>query len=115
MEEEYVKGVFEDGFEMIAKTFPIESTDVGINDFEYDFKIYKEYNKEPKLYEEEDSDYESTDDEELTENDENSSLENCEDFDERSNLVTSRIVQFINFLWSPILRLKSRLLENMNC
>ena len=115
LEEEYVKGIFEDGFEMIAKTFPIESTDVGINDAEYDFKIYKEYNKEPKLYEEEDFDYESTEDEELTKNDENSSVENFEDFDERSYLVANRTIRFINFFCSPILRLKSTLIDNLNC
>ena len=49
LEEEYVKGVFEDGFEMISKTFPIESTDVGICDCLYSFRIAKKYYREPVL------------------------------------------------------------------
>ena len=113
LEKDYVKGVFEDGFKIVAKTFPIESTDVGISDAEYEFKIDKKYHKEPKLYE--GSDFESSEDEESTENDDNSSVENFEDFDERSNLGSNRIVQFINFLCSPILRLKNKLIDNLNC
>ena len=69
LEEEYVKVVFMEGFK-IVETFQFlnfESTDIIISDYQHDFKIDKELNKETKLYK-----YE-TDDEELTENDENSS------------------------------------------
>ena len=109
LEEKYVGGVFEEGFKIVEKTFALESTDVGIYDSRYNFRIDKDFYYEPTL------ENEASDDEELTENDENSSVENFEDFDERSNLTTNRIVRFINFLCSPILRLKSTLVDNLNC
>ena len=79
MEEKNVEGVFEEAFKIVDETFPIESTDVGIGDIQYDFKIDKKYNQEPELHEDSefhlsDSD-ESSDDEESTENDENSIVE----------------------------------------
>ena len=80
MEENYVEGVFEEGFKIVENTFPIESTDVSICDSQYDFKIDKRYNNKPVLYE-------TSDDEELTENDENSSVEEFEDYYENSNFV----------------------------
>ena len=48
--KKYVKGVFEEGFRIVENTFPIESTDVGISDVQYNFYIDKEFKKEPKLY-----------------------------------------------------------------
>ena len=94
MEEKYVEGVFEEAFKIVDETFPIESTDVGIGDIQYDFKIDKKYNQEPELHEDSefhlsDSD-ESSDDEESTENDENSSIEEFEEPNnyENSNNVT---------------------------
>ena len=120
MEEKYVEGVFEEAFKIVDETFPIESTDVGIGDIQYDFKIDKKYNQEPELHEDSefhlsDSD-ESSDDEESTENDENSSVEEFEDTNnyENSNNVTKRIGQIINFMWNPILWLKNKLRENLN-
>ena len=70
LEEKYVEGVFEEGFKIVEKTFSIELTDVMICDCQYRFKIDKKYNKEPELYENE-----TSDDEELTEDDEDSSVE----------------------------------------
>ena len=89
MEEKYVEGVFEEAFKIVDKTFPIESTDVGIGDIQYDFKIDKKYNQEPELHEDSefhlsDSD-ESSDDEESTENDESSSVEEFEDTNNYEN------------------------------
>ena len=80
MEEKYVEGVFEEGFKIVENTFPIESTDVSICDSQYDFKIDKRYNNKPVLCE-------TSDDKELTENDENSSVEEFEDYYENSNFV----------------------------
>ena len=121
MEEKYVEGVFEEAFKIVDETFPIESTYVGIGDIQYDFTICKRYNQEPKLHEDgefhlSDSD-ESSDDEESTENDENSSVEEFEDTNNYENLnnVTKRICQMINFMWNPILWLKNKLIENLNC
>ena len=95
MEEKYVEGVFEEAFKIVDETFPIESTDVGIGDIQYDFTICKKYNQEPKLHEDgefhlSDSD-ESSDnqDEESTENDENSSVE---EFEEPNNYENSNNV-----------------------
>ena len=120
MEEKYVEGVFEEAFKIVDVTFPIESTDVGIGDIQYDFKIDKKYNQEPELHEDSefhlsDSD-ESSDDEESTENDENSSVEEFEDTNncENSNNVTKRICHIINIMWNPILWLKNKLRENLN-
>ena len=73
LEEKLVRGVFEEGFKIVEKTFAIESTDVGIYDSHYNFRIDKKYYKEPVL------EHENYDDEELTENDENSSVEEFED------------------------------------
>ena len=69
LEENYVWGVFEEGFKIVEKTFLIESTNVMICDSQYNFKIEKKYNKEPVFY-----DDETSDDEELTEDDEDSSV-----------------------------------------
>ena len=95
LEEKYVEGVFEEAFKIVDETFPIESTDVGIGDVQYDFTICKRYNQEPKLHEDgefhdSDSD-ESSDnqDEESTENDENSSVE---EFEEPNNYENSNNV-----------------------
>ena len=49
LEEKYVREVFEEGFKIVEKTFPIESTDVGIWDSEYNFKIDKNYHREPVI------------------------------------------------------------------
>ena len=73
LEEKYVGGVFEEGLKIVEKTFAIESTDVSIYDSQYNFKIDKNYNTEPVL------ENETSDDEELTEKDENSSIEEFED------------------------------------
>ena len=121
LEEKYVEGVFEEAFKIVEETFPIESTDVGIGDIQYDFKIDKKYNQQPELHE--DSDFhlsvndENSDDEESTENDESSSVEEFEDTNnyENSNNVAKRICQIINFMWNPILWLKNKLIENLNC
>jgi hypothetical protein len=125
MEKKYVEGVFEEGFKIVNETFPIESTDVGIGDIEYDdFKIVKKYNEEPELHkdyefhsesdsDESDSD-ESDSDEELTENDENSSDEEFDGYYQNFNFVTQRIIQFITFLCRPILWLKNTFRENLN-
>ena len=119
MDEKYVEGVFEEAFKIVDETFPIESTDVGICDIQYDFKIDKKYNQEPELHEDSnfhlsDSD-ESSDDEESTD-DENSSVEEFEDTNnyENYNNVTKRISQIIDFVWNPILWLKNKLRENLD-
>ena len=67
LEEEYVKGVFVEGFKIVEKFqfLNFESTDIIIRDNQYDFKIDKELNKETQLYK-----YE-TDEEEFNENDGN--------------------------------------------
>jgi len=119
IEEKFVEGVFEEAFKIVDETFPIESTDVGIGDIQYDFKIDKKYNQEPELHE--DSDFhlsysdESSDDEKSTD-DENSTVEEVEDTNkyENSNNVTKRISQIINFMWNPILWLKNKLRVNLN-
>ena len=49
LEKKYVKGVFEEGFRIVEKTFPIESTNVGISDVQYKFFIDKKYKKEPNI------------------------------------------------------------------
>ena len=49
MEEKHVEGIFEEGFKIVEKTFPIESTDVGICDCLYSFRIAKKYYREPVL------------------------------------------------------------------
>ena len=49
LEEKYVREVFEEGFKIVEKKFPIESTDVGIWDSEYNFKIDKNYHREPVI------------------------------------------------------------------
>ena len=73
LEEKYVEGVYEEGFKIVEKTFSIKSTAVMICDSQYCFAIEKKYNKEPVLYG--DETYETSDDEELTEDDEDSSVE----------------------------------------
>ena len=73
LEEKIVQDVFEEGFKIVEKTFPIESTDVGIYDCNYKFRIDKKYYNEPVL------EHENYDNEEMTENDENSSIEEFED------------------------------------
>ena len=73
LEEKYVREVFEEGFKIVEKTFPIESTDVGIYDSNYKFRIDKKYYNEPVLEDENDGN------EEMTESDENSSIEEFED------------------------------------
>ena len=72
LEEKYVQEVFEEGFKIVERTFQIESTDVGIYDSEYNFEINKKYYREPVL------ENETSDDEELTENNENSNVEEIE-------------------------------------
>jgi hypothetical protein len=47
LEEKYVQGVFEEGFKIVEKEFPIESTDVDICDSGYNFRIDKKYYREP--------------------------------------------------------------------
>ena len=91
MEEKFVEGVFEEAFKIVDKTFPIKSTCISIGDVQYDFKIGKKYNQEPKLHE--DGEFqmysdESSDnqDEESTENDKNSSVE---EFEEQNNYENS--------------------------
>ena len=70
LEKKYVEGVFEEGFKIVEKSFPIELTYVRVCDSQYDFKIDKKYNEEPMLCE-----YEYSDNEELTEDDGNFSVE----------------------------------------
>ena len=53
-------------------------------------------------------------DEESTENDENSSDEEFDDYYQNSNFVTQRIIQFMSFLCNPILRLKNTIIEYFN-
>ena len=48
-----MRGVFEEGFKIVEKTFPIESTDVGICDSGYNFRIDKKYYREPVLCDDE--------------------------------------------------------------
>ena len=72
LEEKYVGGVFEEGFKIVEKTFAFESTDVSIYDSRYNFRIDKNFYYEPTL------ENETSDDEEMTENDENSSVEEFE-------------------------------------
>ena len=116
MEKKEVERVFEEGFKIVKETFPIESTNVGIGDIEYDdFRIAKKYNKEPKLNEvsesHSDNDEESSDE---SDSDENSSDEEFDDYYQNSNFVTQRIIQFMSFLCNPILRLKHTIIEYFN-
>ena len=50
LERRYVERVFKKGFKIVENTFPIESTDVGISDNQYEFGIEKEYNKKPTFH-----------------------------------------------------------------
>ena len=50
LEKRYVERVFKKGFKIVENTFPIESTDVGISDNQYEFGIEKEYNKKPTFH-----------------------------------------------------------------
>ena len=118
MEKKEVERVFEEGFKIVKETFPIKSTNVGINDIEYDdIQIVKKYNQEPKLnevfesYSETDSDEGSSDE---SDSDENSSDEEFDDYYQNSNFVTQRIVQFMSFLCNPIIRLKNTIIEYFN-
>ena len=103
----YVKGFFEEGFKIVEKTFPMESTtDVHIFDCRYYFRIDKNYNKEPLL-----NVCETSDDEEFTENepnfsveqfegfenDKDSDVEDFEDYHENSNFV-KKCYQLMDFL-----------------
>ena len=113
MEKKDVEGVFEEGFKIVKENFPIESTNVGISDIEYDdFKIDKKYNKEPKLNEVSESHSESVSNE--TDSDEDSSDEEFDDCYQNSNFVTQRIIQLMSFLCNPILWLKNTITEYFN-
>ena len=73
-EIEYVEGVFKEALKLVENSFSNESTSLAIVDYQYDFKLIKKFNEEPKLY-----GYEDSDNEELTENEEISSAEIFED------------------------------------
>ena len=101
--ERYVKGFFEEGFKIVEKTFPTESTNVHIFDCRYYFRIDKNYNREPLLMV-----CETSDDEEFTESDPKSIAEqfegfeddedsDVEDYRENSSFVT-KCYQFMDFL-----------------
>ena len=105
---EYAEGVFKEALKMVEKSFSTESTSVAIVDCQYDFKLSKKFNEEPELY-----GYVDSDNEELTENVENSSVEKFEDHDKNDNFVTSRIIRFMNFLSCPIVWLMSTLIDNL--
>ena len=126
MEKKEVERVFEEGFKIVKETFPIKSTNVGINDIEYDdIQIVKKYNQEPKLNEVSESHSDTDSDEgssDESDSDENSSDEEFDDKnssdeefdDQNSNFVTQRIVQFMSFLCNPIIRLKNTIIEYFN-
>ena len=104
--KDIIKGIFEEGFKIVEKTFPTESTVVHIFDERYYFRTDKNYNKEPLL-----NVCETSDDEEFTESypnssveqfegfedDEDSDVEEFEDYHENSNFVT-KCYQFMDFL-----------------
>ena len=118
MEKKEVERVFEEGFKIVKENFPIKSTNVGINDIEYDdIQIVKKYNQEPKLNEVSESHSETDSDEgssDESDSDENSSDEEIDDYYQNSNFVTQRIVQFMSFLCNPIIRLKNTIIEYFN-
>ena len=98
-----IKGFFEEGFKIVEKTFPTESTYVHIFDCRYHFRIDKNYNREPLL-----NVCETSDDEEFTESDPKSIVEqfegfeddedsDVEDYRENSSFVT-KCYQFMDFL-----------------
>ena len=108
IEKEYVEGVFKEALKIVENSFSNESTSLAIVDFQYDFKLSKKFNEEPKLY-----GYVDSDNAELTEKEEISSVEKFEDHYKNYNFVTSRIIQFMNFLSFPIVWLKSTLLLDL--
>ena len=107
-EIDYVEGVFKEALKMVENSFSNESTSLAIVDYQYDFKLSKKFNEEPKFY-----GYMDSDNEELTENEEISSVEKFEDHYKNYNFVTSSIIQFMNFLFFPIVWLKSTFLDDL--
>ena len=107
-EIEYVERVFKEALKMVENSFSKESTSLAIVNYQYDFKLSKKFNEEPKFY-----GYMDSDNEELIENEEISSVEKFEEHYKNYNFVTSRIIQFMNFLSFPIVWLKSTLLLDL--
>ena len=93
-----IKGFFEEGFKIVEKTFPTESTYVHIFDCRYHFRIDKNYNREPLLNVCGTSDFEEfTEFVEQFEGFEDDEDSDVEDYRENSSFVT-KCYQFMDFL-----------------